>query len=376
MRKEQGFLKGGTALTTLGFGIVGCGFFGGEFARILNNLEGTRTIAVYGGSGKSTNLISKEIGCDIEETLESLVTRDDIDAIIVASPNHLHKEPVLQAAINKKHVFCEKPVALTLDDCNEMIGACKDNAVYFMAGHILHFISGIKKIKEWIESGLIGRPLVCHSERTGWEERQSFINWKKQQSKSGGHLFHHIHELDFIQSIVGPATSVYMTGGNLAHNSEDFGNEDDVLLLNLEFPNGSVGSMQYGSGFRWGEHHIKINGTEGAILLNFKKSTIELKKNNIVTTYMLHDLSEENEERRKIYESMDGGVIYGNPALRPPLFLQNAMKAEMIYFRDVILGNPIEKNMRLLFDGTAARTSVSTASAAIRSLKEKRRIPL
>ncbi|WP_135549266.1 Gfo/Idh/MocA family protein [Paenibacillus cymbidii] len=353
--------------TTIRFGIVGCGFFGGEFARILQELEGTSVVAVQGGSGRSTARIAAEIGCDVEERLESLAARDDVDAILVASPNHLHREPVLQAARNGKHVFCEKPVALSSEDCLAMTEACRQAGVRFMAGHILHFVSGIEQIKRWIADGAIGRPVALHAERTGWEEPREEVSWKKNQLESGGHLFHHIHELDMAIAVMGPVSNVYLAADNVAHRGPGFGDEDDVLLLTLHFAGGGFGTLQFGSGFRWGEHYMKINGTEGAIKLDFRESVAELRRaGEPPVTIGLYG-GQEDEDRRQLYARMDGGVIYGDPANRPPLFLRNVMKREIAAFRDAILGKPVDADKALLFDGTAANRSVAAAEAALQS---------
>ncbi len=362
--------------TTIRFGIVGCGFFGGEFARILHEMDGASVIAVHGGSGKSAAAIAAEIGCEVVERLESLAERGDIDAIVVTSPNHLHKEPVLQAARNGKHVFCEKPVALSAEDCREMVEACRQSGVRFMAGHIMHFMKGIEQVKQWIEDGKIGRPIVLHSERTGWEEQRAEVSWKKNQLQSGGHLFHHIHELDFAIAVMGPAAAVYMAADNLAHRGPGFGDEDDVLLLTVHFENGGFGTLQFGSGFRWGEHYMKINGTEGSIKIDFRQSLIELRSaGEAPQTIGLYGVPYD-EERRQLYERMDGGVIYGDPQSRPPRFLQTVMKREMAYFCDVIGGRPIDEDKKLLFDGTAANRSVATAEAALQAKQARQAIPL
>ncbi|MGC4389172.1 Gfo/Idh/MocA family oxidoreductase, partial [Streptococcus suis] len=68
-------------------------------------------------------------------TLDELVSSEDVDCVIVATPNYLHKEPVIKAAQNGKHVFCEKPIALSYADCQEMVDTCKHYGVTFMAGH-------------------------------------------------------------------------------------------------------------------------------------------------------------------------------------------------------------------------------------------------
>ena len=99
--------------------------------------------------------MAKELGCDVETDLDKLCSRDDVDAVLVASPNYLHKEPVLTAARHKKHVFCEKPIALCYADCDEMVRACKENGVIFMAGHVMNFFRAVRHTKQLIAEGKI-----------------------------------------------------------------------------------------------------------------------------------------------------------------------------------------------------------------------------
>ncbi|MDF2722062.1 MAG: oxidoreductase [Paenibacillus sp.] len=354
----------------MNIGIIGSGYFGGGFARTINRLEGMKTVAVYGGSRAQP--LADELGCKAYDRLEEMLAQSDVDAVIVATPNHAHKEPVILAAQHGKHVFCEKPFALSLADCDDMIAACERNGVVLMAGHIMHFMSGVRQVKSWIEAGEIGRPLVVHSERTGWENRQQAVSWKKQLHASGGHLFHHIHELDFLLSIMGPAVNVHMAGGNLAHSGEGYGDEDDVLLLTLEFADGALGTMQYGSGFRWGEHYLKINGTDGAIKLDMERSVVILKKGNESTVCSLNDSPEEDAARMEGYQRRNGGVFYGTPTTELPLHLSSLMAKEMNCFRNAVQGVPIEAEFMRLFNGSAARISVATAEAAMRSNQERR----
>src|SRR5690554_3762607 len=100
-----------------GYAIVGAGYFGAELARIVNTLEGAEVRAVLDPANGAA--VAEELGCDLEHDLDSLYSRGDLDAVIVATPNHLHKEPVIKAAQRKIHVFCEKPIALSFEDCDE-----------------------------------------------------------------------------------------------------------------------------------------------------------------------------------------------------------------------------------------------------------------
>ena len=183
------------------YGVVGVGYFGAELARFMNEQEDARITMVFDPENGAT--IAKELNCVAATSLEELVSSPDVDCVIVATPNYLHKEPVLLAAKNKKHVFCEKPIALSYQDCDEMVRACEGNGVTFMAGHVMNFFNGVHHAKELINQGVIGKVLYCHTARNGWEEEQPTISWKKIREKSGGHLYHHIHELDCVQFIMG-----------------------------------------------------------------------------------------------------------------------------------------------------------------------------
>ena len=137
----------------MNYGVVGVGYFGAELARIMKQNEDANIVAVYDPDNGKT--IAEELGCDATESLNELVTRDDIDCVIVATPNYLHKEPVIEAAKHGKHVFCEKPIALSYQDCDEMVRTCEENNVTFMAGHVMNFFNGVHHAKELIKNHLL-----------------------------------------------------------------------------------------------------------------------------------------------------------------------------------------------------------------------------
>lgn len=85
------------------YGVVGVGYFGADLARFMNEFDNAQITVVYDPENGET--IARELECDAARSLEELVSRDDVDCVIVATPNYLHKEPVLLAAKHKKHVF-------------------------------------------------------------------------------------------------------------------------------------------------------------------------------------------------------------------------------------------------------------------------------
>ncbi len=360
----------------IGYAIVGTGYFGAELGRILNEEEGAKVVAIYDPENAET--IAKEFFCDIETDLDNLYSREDVNAVIVASPNYLHKEPVIKAARHGVHVFCEKPIALSYADCDEMVRECEKNNVIFMAGHVMNFFRGVRHAKRIIKSGDIGEVLYCHSARNGWEEKQESISWKKVREKSGGHLYHHIHELDCIQFIMGEPKSAYMTGGNVAHSGEGFGDEDDMLFINLEFEGNRYAVLEYGSAFRWSEHYLLIQGTKGAIKIDMQDVKMTVKIGEKEEYYLVHESKEEDDDRTRIYRGleMDGAIMYGKPGKKPPMWLHGIMKNEMKFFNDIMHGKEADEEFEALLNGKAARMAIATADACTLSRNENRRINL
>lgn len=359
------------------YGVVGVGYFGADLARFMNELDNAQITVVYDPENGQT--IAEELKCDAANSLEELVMRDDVDCVIVATPNYLHKEPVILAAKHKKHVFCEKPIALSYQDCDEMVKACEENGVTFMAGHVMNFFNGVHHAKELINQGVIGKVLYCHTARNGWEDVQPSISWKKIREKSGGHLYHHIHELDCVQFLMGGMPkSVYMNAANVAHNTPEFGDEDDMLFVNLEFDDNRFAVLEWGSAFRWGEHYVLIQGTKGAIKLDMYHCKGILRLDGKESYFLVHESQEEDDDRTRIYTSteMDGAIQYGKPGKRTPMWLSSIMKKEMKYLNDILHGmQPSEEFIKLL-TGEAARAAIATADACTLSVREKRRVEL
>lgn len=358
------------------YGIVGTGYFGAEQARFLSQIEDANVIAVY--DPENAQSLAAEIGAEVAASVDALVARDDIDAVIVASPNGEHRSPVLAAAAAGKHVFCEKPIALSFEHCSEMVNVTKAAGVKFMAGHVMNFMAGVRRSKQIISEGTIGDVLFIRAIRNGWEDVQKEISWKKMRELSGGHLYHHIHELDFVQTIMGPAEIATMVGGNVAHQGEAFGDEDDMLIITLEFPGKRFAAIEYGSAYRWPEHYVLIQGTKGAIKLDLQDVGVTVRVGADEERFLLHRSGEEDRDRSAIYagSSTDGAVQYGKPDRRPPMWLRGIIEEELTYFHGLMKGNEPTEEFAALSDGTAATAAIATADACTRSLKENRKVAI
>lgn len=345
-------------------GILGCGYFGAEFARAVKEMKEVQLAAVY-SPGKSSERLSAELDCKRVSSVEEIMGNPDIDAVIIATPNYLHHEHVLAAAGAGKHIFCEKPFALDADDAREMVEACRKAKVTLMVGHIMHFYQGIARVKDMIQDGLFGDILTMHIERTGWEQKKEAVSWKKMQEKSGGHLFHHIHEIDIMQWIMGVPTEMYAVGGNLGHRSAEYGDEDDVLLLTAGFGGNAFATLQYGSGFRMGNHFIRINGTKAGAVIDFKRAEIRIINDAGESHLPLFEDEESGAAIRELFARTDGGISYGSPEERPPEYILVSLRKELELFLHVLSGGEIPEDKKDLFDGSSAVHSVMIAQMGL-----------
>lgn len=356
------------------YGIVGTGYFGAEMGRYLTSRDDAAVTVVY--DPENAEAVASELGARVAGSVDELCRADDVDAVVVASPNWAHREPVLLSAQAGKQVFCEKPIALSYRDCADMVEVTSRAGVLFMAGHVSNFMAGVRHTKALIADGVVGDVLFCRAVRTGWEDPQPSVSWKKRRDLSGGHLYHHIHELDLVQSIMGPARVATMVGGNVAHRGSEFGDEDDMLVITLEFDGNRFAAMEYGSAFRWPEHHILVQGTAGAIRIDMREVGCELRTPERTERFLLHRTQEEDAERRSIQldRSADGPIMYGSPQDRPPLWLRGIIEEELDYFQALVKGGEPLAEFAALTDGTAATAAIATADALTLSLQESRKV--
>ena len=229
--------------------VAGAGYIGSIHAEILTDkIKNTRVIAVTDNIEKKGMELAEKIGAVYYSDYDSLIKNQDIDVIAVCTPTFLHAGMVIKAAHAGKNIFCEKPLALSLVDANEMIKAVQDNQVKAMAGHVLRFWPVYVRVKQIIESGDLGKPRHVYCERligfpdwadSGWNE--------KEKLGGGGALDVQIHDLDYIIWLFGKPEFVKSQGVYDA----SFGGWKHIVT-NMGFEGELSGSVQAGWGFPQG----------------------------------------------------------------------------------------------------------------------------
>jgi predicted dehydrogenase len=168
---------------------------------------------------------------DTMTDFKELCKRDDVDLIDVCVPNFLHHDVVLEAAANKKHIICEKPLATTVEDAREMVDFCKKQGVKLMYAEDWVFAPALRRAIELINEGAIGRMLWVKAKEVHNGSHSPFAQQKKYCG--GGSLMHlAVHPIGFVRYLFGEKVvevNGWVTGGedkNYYHKNytgEDWG---------------------------------------------------------------------------------------------------------------------------------------------------------
>ena len=153
---------------TFGIGIIGCGFMGTLHARALSQLANAHILACADPALKSPPALPEQDRVpELYSDYRELLVRDDVDAVVIATPEYAHREAVQAAAERGKHILLEKPIATTLEDADAIIEAASRYGIKLMMAHVLRFDARYAQIKAAVDAGKeLGRRLSAGHDRT------------------------------------------------------------------------------------------------------------------------------------------------------------------------------------------------------------------
>lgn len=242
----------------LQIGVIGCGKMAGTLLEKCVRM-GQHVAAVYDPDPEAQAKAHESFGAEAARSAEDLCARSDVNAVLVASPPGSHIEGVLAAAAARKPVYCEKPLATNVADCDRMIRACDSAGVPLFVGQVLRLFPLFWQSRLLIDAGKIGAPRAVRVTRTGFA-RFFGEGWRSRRAEAGGLLLEiNVHELDYMRFLLGEPVEVYARMDNLV-GQMDY--EDQAFVL-LTFENGAVGSLHASMSSPIGEYNVSIQGTGG-----------------------------------------------------------------------------------------------------------------
>ncbi|HET6881939.1 MAG TPA: Gfo/Idh/MocA family oxidoreductase [Pirellulales bacterium] len=253
------------------FGLIGYGAWGGHHARAIASATGTELIAIAARSPESQQRAREEHpGSRVYADYRELLAREELDAVSVVLPSDLHYEvgrAVLEAG---RHLLLEKPMALNLAHCDELIALARSQKRLLAIGHELRLSSLWGKVKQLVDEGAIGEPLYALIELWRRPYRLGSDGWRYDIGRVGSWILEEpIHFFDLARwyfSRVGEPLSVFAQANGKRPEHPEL---HDNFSAMVTFPGGRYAVItQTLAGW---EHHqtVKLTGTDGALLASW-----------------------------------------------------------------------------------------------------------
>lgn len=210
--------------------VVGLGWWGREHVRSLENSTRARVVCVADPDVTSARPYAEDRGLPLLPDLEDVLGRADVDAVILATPHSLHTEQIIAAAQAGKHVFTEKPFAMSRADAERQVAACRAHGAELGIGLIQRFSAPHRHIKALLDDGTLGKAM--HGEgNVSHDVLLNLRSWRKSADQAPAGGIHHTgtHLIDLYVWMLGRVSQVY---ARIA--SHVFENDTASALLTFE----------------------------------------------------------------------------------------------------------------------------------------------
>lgn len=260
------------------FGIIGYGKFGQCHARSIKNADTAELIAISARSEDTCNKARKEFGVSTYTDYRELLKNKDIDAVSIVVPNHLHHKVAIDSLEAGKHVLLEKPMALTLKECQEIDARAKEKNLTLYIGFEARLSSLWGRIKAMIDEGKIGPPLTASVELWRGPYYSGSGGWRLNADQVGSWVLEEpIHFFDLVRwyfNGIGEPETVYAR----ANSKTGKENLTDNFLAVIGYPQNRYVTIIFTLSAY--EHHqiVKVIGDKGALWANWSGAEARVTK--------------------------------------------------------------------------------------------------
>lgn len=251
----------------LKFAIYGCGVIAATHVKAIAEVPGAELYACADISQPLADSFAGKHGIKSYADFDALISENDIDVVCICTPNGTHSQLAVKAISAGKHVVLEKPMAISSDECEEIIRAVKKYQAKITVISQMRTSPDIIKAKKMIESGVIGRVILAELNMCYYRSGDYYRgSWRGTKSMDGGGALMNqgIHGVDLILHLMGDVKNVQSIVRTLFHDIE----VEDSAVAALEFENGALGVITASTATHPGfDREIKIYGTRGAVFL-------------------------------------------------------------------------------------------------------------
>jgi predicted dehydrogenase len=240
------------------------------YCRRLRGFDDVKLVACWDDNQGRGEAAAAEFGMSFSPHVEDLLNHPEVEAVMVTCETDHHPEMVMAAAAARKHILCQKPMALTLADCDRMIAAVDRAGIQFMMAYQMRQDPSNIRMKELVDSGAVGKvgllrrrhciPVLFDQEFVTGPTR-----WHFDPDHNIGMFFDDAsHAADFIHWMMGRPTSVMAEIGNTLTDVAP----DDTGVAIYRFAGGNMAVLLNSSVTLAGENTTEIYGDEGVIIQN------------------------------------------------------------------------------------------------------------
>lgn len=254
------------------FAIFGCGFIATVHAAAIRSIPDAELVGAADVRGEAAQAFAEKYQIEKYESLDALLADKEIDVISVCTPNGTHADLAIKILGADKNVVLEKPMALSVADCDRIEKAVKESKGRLMVISQLRTSPDIVRAKKIVESGVLGKLILCDLHMKYYRSPEYYRgSWKGTLAMDGGALMNQgVHGIDLIQHIVGPVKQVKSIVKTLYHDIE----AEDTAVSVVEYENGALGIIEATTAINPGfDREIHIHGTNGSMEL--KENCIE-----------------------------------------------------------------------------------------------------
>lgn len=244
----------------VGVAIIGLGRWGRELARAAR-VTALDVVSCYARTRESREEFAEEIGCRPASSLEDVLSDSSVEAVLIATSHATHRDMIEAAAKARRHVFVEKPLALTVEDARASVVAAESAGVVLQVGFQRRRHPAHREIKRLIEDGAIGDIEMLqanHSLPGGFNLPDTAWRWDEVQSPLGSMTSLGIHQIENFLYLGGPITRV----GAVSRMGRSV-SIDEATAIVFEFASGAVGTLLSSFFTPW-DIALAVHGTEGA----------------------------------------------------------------------------------------------------------------
>ncbi len=303
----------------LGFGLLGTGLVAPFHAKAIQASDKCELIAASDLNHDRARKFSDDYYCKAYADFDELLKDEGIDVINILTPNHLHKDAVIQCALAKKHILVEKPPALSLKDVDEMVDVCDREGVKLGVVLQCRVRPVIQAVKKAIDSGRFGKVLQADAYMKWYRTTDYYYSesWRSQRRLGAGVTIQHaFHYFDLLHFLNGPVEEVQARMSNLAHPDVEL---EDTVVAFFKFKNSAKGVLQASTAFYPGmDVRVEIYGTEGSAIIVGER----------IDTWLFKTELPEDEEIRTI-----GSAAVQTAATGPAAF---AFKDHQVVIEDMV----------------------------------------